>query len=255
MIRQCLLALPLLLGGCVGGVIQSVALAPGQRPAVGKRVDIIVSGTGTCGILNVNWGDRGDTWESFSDVDLTAQTLLSHTYTGWAGGKTIWVEPQFRCAGTAQTRFTTEPEILTFSWARLPSGVNPTACFRVPSSSSPGGVMPPLPANTLVRVIGQPSPQVNFGCTFNGCIYDPDGRAGTAAAAPFAFPGLREYSLVLRLSGATLFQGGKSEQFAAPLGGILEFCQNTDNPTGNITGGWQINLRVDELGFPARRNQ
>lgn len=114
--------------------------------------------------------------------------------------------------------------------------------------------MPLLPANVLVRVMGSPSPQVNFGCSFNGCIHDPDGRPGTAGAAPFAFPGMREYSLVMRVGGSMLFQGGKSERFTAPTGGTLEFCQNTDNPAGNITGGWGIDVQVDELGFPPRRS-
>jgi hypothetical protein len=102
--------------------------------------------------------------------------------------------------------------------------------------------------------MGTPTPQVNFGCRFNGCIYDPDGRPGTSSAASFSFPGFREYSLVMRVGGATLFQGGKAERFTAPTGGGLEFCQNTDTPTANITGGWQIDLKVDELGFPPRRN-
>jgi hypothetical protein len=248
------LGLTLLLGGCASGVIQSVELGAGEQPAVNKRLNIIIGGTGTCGALNVNWGDAGNTWDTFTNVDLEARDVISHTYTGWRGGKTITVEPQARCSGTAQMRFTTTPSTMSFGWARLPSGMNPTSCFMVPSSASPGGIMPPLTANTLVRVMGAPTPQVNFGCRNNGCIYDPDGRPGTSAAAPFSFPGFREYSLVMRLGGATLFQGGKSERFAAPTGGGLEFCQNTDTPTANITGGWQIDLKVDELGFPARRN-
>jgi hypothetical protein len=250
MIRQCMLALPLVLGACASNVIQSVGLAPGQSPTMDQPIAIVVSGTGTCSALSVNWGDSGDTWERFTNVDLTAGQRLSHTYTGWAGGRTVWVAAESQCTGTAQARFTTEPEMRSFGWARLPSGINPLACFGVPSATRPNGLMPPLPANVLVRVRGNPSPQVNFGCSFNGCIYDPDGKPGTSAPATFAFPGFREYSLVLRLNGSTLFQGGKSEQFSAPNGGGLEFCQNTDNPSGNITGGWQIDLRVDQLGFP-----
>jgi len=248
------LGLILLLGGCANGVIKSVELGAGEQPAVNKRLNIIISGSGTCGGVNVNWGDAGNTWDTFTNVDLEARNVISHTYTGWTGGKTITVEPQAQCSGTARMRFTTTPSTMSFGWARLPSGMNPMVCFRVPSRSSPGGIMPPLTANTLVRVMGTPSPQVNFGCRYNGCIYDPDGRPGTSSAAPFSFPGFREYSLVMRLGGATLFQGGKSERFTAPTGGTLEFCQNTDTPTANITGGWQIDIKVDELGFPPRRD-
>ena len=253
MLKQSLLALPLVLCGCTGGIIQSVALAPGQTPDIFQPVDIVVSGSGTCGILNVNWGDSAaDRWETFSNVDLTAQQHLTHTYTDWRGGKTVWVKPQYHCAGTAQTRFTTTPTKFDFGWARRPNGMNPTPCFFVPTvTGDTGSFRPSVAPNSIVHITGEPSPRVNFGCSFDGCIYDPDGRLGTSASSAFSFPGFREYSLVVRVAGTTLFQGGKS---AAPFelmnGGGLEFCQNTDNPTGNITGGWQVSVRVDELGFP-----
>lgn len=250
MLRQSLLALPLVLCGCAGGIIQSVALAPAQTPDIDKPVDIIVGGSGTCGRLSVNWGDHGQTSEDFYNVDLTAQKHLTHTYSGWRGGKTVNVKGQYKCDGTAVTRFITTPDKMTFGWARKPNGMNPTACFNVPSATTPSGDMPPLPENSLVHVTGDSSPQVNFGCSFNGCIYDPDGKPGTSAPTTFSFPGFRDYSLVLRLTGTILLQGGKAAApFSAPLGGILQFCQNTDNPTANITGGWGIEVKVDELGF------
>jgi hypothetical protein len=58
---------------------------------------------------------------------------------------------------------------------------------------------------------------------------------------------LREYSLVLRVSGQ-LFQGGKSAQFTTANAGPLEICQNDNNPSANITGGWEIDVEVDQLG-------
>jgi hypothetical protein len=46
------------------------------------------------------------------------------------------------------------------------------------------------------------------------------------------------------------FQGGKSAApFSVPDGGDLNFCMNIDQPDANITGGWEVDIQVDELGF------
>jgi hypothetical protein len=102
---------------------------------------------------------------------------------------------------------------------------------------------------SLVHITSPPTQEVNFGCSFNGCIYDADGKPGSSAAAPFPFPGFREFSLVLRV-GTQLFQGGKNAQFTVPVGGSLELCQNPINSAANITGGWEVDIDVDELGTP-----
>ena len=111
--------------------------------------------------------------------------------------------------------------------------------------------MPPLHQNSFVHVTAPPTPVVNFGCSFNGCIYDPDGRPGSSAVSPFLFPGFREYSLVLRIGDdGAQFQGGKSATpFEVPGGGDLNFCMNIAQPDANIGGGWEVDVQVDELGF------
>ena len=45
-------------------------------------------------------------------------------------------------------------------------------------------------------------------------------------------------------------QGGKAATpFLIGAGNNLNFCENTNNPNANITGGWEVDIRVDELGF------
>src|SRR5215469_9604280 len=78
MLRQSMLILPLVLCGCTGGVIQSVDLAPGQNPpSLGQPVEIVIRGSGTCIVLNVNWGDDGATLDSYQNLDLTAGAYQS----------------------------------------------------------------------------------------------------------------------------------------------------------------------------------
>ena len=240
MLRQSMLALPVVLCGCANA-IQSVALAPGQTPALTDNVDFIVSGSGTCDIV-LDWGDGYKT--EVEDAPLGTQPHYQHIFRTWRGGKTITVKPTFpdKCDGIARTRFTTTPAVAELGWVRNPQG-NIKSCVNFPGRG-------PLTPNSIVRITAPATPQVNFGCGNNGCIYDVDGKSGTSAVSPFEFPGFREYSLVLRVGGQSgqLFQGGKSAQFTTVTGGTLEFCQNNDRPTNNITGGWQIGIQVDELG-------
>lgn len=186
MLRQSILALPLVslplvLCGCdTEGVIRSVALAPGQTPMLDQPVDVIVSGSGMCTILDVNWGDEGSLSHTYNNLDLSAGAHLTHTYSGWPGGKTVTVKAQYQCTGSAQTRFATQPETVSLAWRRDPNG-NRGTCVEYPG-------MPQLSKNSTVRITSPASPLVNFGCPFNGCIYDADGRAGSSAASPFLFP-------------------------------------------------------------------
>jgi hypothetical protein len=240
MIRHCLLALTLLVGGCAN-IIQSVELAPGQTPDITNEVDFIVGGSGTCDII-LDWGDDRKT--VINDAPLASKPHYKHTFIGWRGGKTVTVEPVSPndCKGMARTRFVTTPAVATLAWARDPKG-DTRSCVNFPGR-------PFLNPNSIVKITAQLTPVVNFGCGNNGCIYDPNGKPGSSAIAPFEFPGLREYSLVLREGGAAgrVFQGGTSAQFTSVTGGELQFCQNNDRPQNNITGGWQVDVRVDELG-------
>jgi hypothetical protein len=239
-----LVSLPLVLCSCSEGVIQSVALAPGQTPALDQQVEVIIGGSGKCTTLGVNWGDNGGQFESFSNADLTAGVHATHTYSGWPGGRTVSVKPQSQCTGSAQTHFVTKPETVSLAWARDPNG-NTSTCVEFPG-------MPPLPQNSIVHITSPPSPVVNFGCPFDGCIYDADGIPGSSADNSFLFPGFRGYSLVLRNGppNSSTFQGGKSAApFKVGAGNNLNFCENTDRPNANIAGGWEVDIRVDELGF------
>ncbi len=88
---------------------------------------------------------------------------------------------------------------------------------------------------------------INFGCPLNGCVYDANGKPGSVATAPdYPFPGLRAFSLVLRL-GQQVVQGGTDVRFTAAETGSLESLVNDGNVTDNA-GGYQIDVRVDQLG-------
>ena len=96
----------LILCGCNSKVIQSVALSPGQTPVLGQALTFDVKGQGACSI-HVDWGDR-DHDDKY--VDLTSTGQVSHTYNGWAGGKTVTVTPNGNgCIGNARVRFRIDP--------------------------------------------------------------------------------------------------------------------------------------------------
>ena len=237
------IALSTLISGCNGG-IDSVSLdttAPGNL-AVGNNLAFTVTGKGACGQFSIDWGD--DAVSQVNDYDFAAPYHTSHRYDGWGGGQD-------------GDRYTCEHLLRLCANALCHRAVAADFAGLESRSDQPGALCeawPKLPnalaAHSLVHVTGDPSPQFNFSCANNGCIYDPDGRPGTVAAAPFPFPGMREYSLVLRVTAVgqiQLFQGGKNASFTVPLGGHLEVCQNTDNLQGAV-GGWGLYVRVDELG-------
>ena len=232
-----MLAIVVSLTGCAPGEIDSVTMdTTGSAVQTGSRLAFTVTGRGICGELPVDWGDDSqpdhNTNQSFRFYPL-------HQYSGWGGGKTVTVHPAVNCGGFARTRFNIAPTAKRrVGWVRDPTR-NVNLCNAVPNA-------PPVPSNSLVHVTGQPTPVVNFGCPLNNCIVNSDGRLGTVAGPAFPFPGMREFSLVMRV-GSQLFQGGTNEQFVVPAGGTLEVCQNTDLPAQAV-GGWEIDLAVDELG-------
>jgi hypothetical protein len=239
------LAIVLSFTGCVAGRIDSVTLnppdqwtSPDHYLETHSSLGFTVDGQGTCGELTVDYGD--DSSDHLTSRGFRFYPL--HQYVGWGGGKTVTVIPGANCSGFARTRFNIEPtRTRTFAWARDRRG-NINICNAVPNA-------PPLASNSLVHVTGQPTPVVNFGCPFNKCIADAEGRPGTIASSAFPFPGMREYSLVLRVGTQPPFQGGINTQFVVPIGGTLEACQNTDNPAA-ATGGWELGFTVDQLGRP-----
>jgi len=236
-----------LLQACGGapatGTIQSVDLVPGQTLSTGNTIAVVVRGVGECNTLNLDWGDGTiDT----RYVRLTSGAQQTHSYSGWGGGKTVTASGSGGCLGRASTRFRITP--LVYSLAIAYPGPNKMTCNAVPGQG-------PLGGRARVRAVNVPlvnnpnNNRINFGCPFNGCIYDPEGRSGSSAVAPFPFPGFREYSVVWT-HGAQQVQGGLDTTFetvgpAAPL----SFCINADL-TRNVQGGWQFDITVDQLGPP-----
>ena len=218
--------------------VDSVQLAnPSQAPALGQPVDFSVSGFGSC-TLTVDWGDGTPTQQVYKTIGI-GPPQLTHTYNGWAGGKTVTVHGGTNCPGTARTRFTIAPSTWTIGWAVRDSAGQVLTCVRVPGK-------PQLAPNSLVKVTADTYPYVKFAYAIDARKFDPDGWPGTSAVSPFPFEGFREFSLVLRV-GSELFQGGTNTRFVTTTGGVLEMCQNDYDTTDN-SGGWSIRFEVDELG-------
>ena len=246
-----LLALPALYG-CNGvNLLQGIRLSSTSSITLGVRQTFVLEGKGTCGSVDVDWGDG--TIET-SVVPVTGQRIeletsnietryLLHTYTGWGGGKTITVKGN-GCEGTIRGRFNADPSTRTIGWAQPAPAGTTGAC-----QTSPG--LPGMIPRMLVKVSVKPIsgiPGINFGCFAGGCVYDADGRPGTAAAASFPFPGLREYSVVYRI-GSQVVQGGSETQFTTTATAPLEFCLNDgDNNLMNNAGGFEVTIGVDQLG-------
>jgi len=231
---------------CSGGSIQGIS-GQGLDPATGEGTALEgtlggvssfqLTGSGVCDKIQVDFGD-GTAPEERANVDFANPATFTHTYTGWAGKKTVKAGSLQNCVGAPEMIFTVKPAMFSLGYA-------PTAtanCGAVPNK-------PGLRKNTKVHITALRNAsggtaQINFGCPLNGCIRDEDGDAGQAAAN-WPFPNLRPYSLVLKV-GSVTYQGGTDATFittgpAAPL----EVCRN-ESQLGNHTGGWGINIDVDE---------
>lgn len=243
--------LPWLVGacsaGCAANLVKSVDLVANQSPAVGTPVAFVVSGSGTCSGLSVDWGDAGTQQISraidFGDASTADQTF-DHIFVGWGGGKTVTVTG-VGCEGTARTRFDMTPSPLRLGFAQPGTDV----CAMPANNSLPGLARGWLVTVTAVPIATPPYDRgINFGCPFSNCVYDADGRTGSVANGSYPFPGLREYSLVLRV-GQSVFQGGSNARFTTTGSGRLEFCLNdADNNATNNLGGFDVTVAVDQLG-------
>src|SRR5256885_5775159 len=184
-------ACAVVLCGCPGKVnlIKTITLNPGQTIGLNKTLTFTVSGLGTCREMTVDWGDDAPATH-MTFVDLTAHSTVSHTYSGWPGGKTVTAQAVAGCEGKVNTRFKIEPAVFKVGWNRDPNR-NVNTCVATPGR-------PALASMSLVHIVSPGSPVVNFGCPFGGCVYDADGKAGSTAAAPFPFPGDPAFSLPLR---------------------------------------------------------
>lgn len=247
--------LPHLLGvlalqGCVG-TLQSVNLVPNQTPASGVPLSFALGGTGKCDEVFVDWGDgRSETrsdpvrFSGNSPGDVASRTL-THTFSGWGGGKTVTAIGRSGCEGRVNTRFKIPPLQRQIGWAQ-PGPSGPSTC-----QTSPG--MPTMVPRMLVDISATTIAtrrDINFGCPLESCVYNADGKPGSVADSRFPFPGMREYSVVYRI-GSQPVQGGTSTRFTTTVSGALLFCLNDgDNNLGNNTGGFDVTIGVDQLGPP-----
>ncbi|MFO0995300.1 MAG: hypothetical protein U1F33_01355 [Alphaproteobacteria bacterium] len=242
----------LALVGCASGKVSAVKVttAPVCDPNTGvcgvERLDLVtvsVSGVGRCQAAKINFGD-GSFDLVGQNIDFDQQPwVVTHSFEdGWVGPKRIVAEGVTDCAGRAsvlhhvfQQNSTREDHHIGLA--------NPSPgimCYRVPRVVP----LPPLRTNTRVTVTSLTTPKINFGCP-GGCTYDPDGAPGTSAPTGFTFPGFREFSLIL-VVGNQQVQGGTNVRFVTHERGELLLCLETNNLYSNMTGGWDIDIAVDE---------
>ena len=248
----------LALQGCNSQVnlLQGVDLEPGQTLALDTPIKFVLRGTGTCNNgVNIDWGDGQTTMPhnypggirlSGTTASDIATRTVSHTFSGWGGGKTVTIEAASACEGKVNLRFNVPPFERQLGFAQ--PGTGTSMCATATNSPLPS-MIPRMLVHIQTVPLGPPHGRgINFGCFAAGCIYDADGKPGTVAAAPFPFPGMREYSLVLRI-GSQLAQGGTNTQFTTSASGPLEFCLNDgDSDLTNNVGGFVIRIAVDQLG-------
>lgn len=223
--------------------------ASSQGCQLDQPVRAMIGGVGNCTLLRIHWGD-GQTSEIASrdlgNYPTNAKYVFeSHTYTGWPGLKRVTVEGITNCAGTATTEFM----LVNAATGRA---VNTPIQFHQPvaTTCTPVPNKPALRPGTIVSIMANPSlPPTNYGCPFGGCVFGADGKPGSTAAAPFPFPGFREYSMVLRV-GPDVFQGGLSAaSFTTVRPGALEVCVN-DAMLSDNNGAWGVFITVDERAAP-----
>ena len=217
-----------------------------------------VRGTGNCdpGPVFVKCGNglnirEGNQPFNFGQPPTDAAYQVTCDYsTGWPGPKTVRAYSNGSdCVNEATLRVnvmkvTAGHPHSDFQLAYFGQQLPPSVCNRVQK------VALPLRSNTRVIIKTNPDPNVkiNFGCLFNGCIYDADGEPNSSAPAGFPFPGFRKYSLVFRI-GYQVVQGGTDMNFITNQGGHLEVCVNDDVLPDN-TGAWGIGISVDESQAP-----
>lgn len=246
------------LQGCTGvpvqvNLIESVALAPGQSPALGSPVTVQVKGSGHCVRYEVDWGDgASDSVPAGSSPSCATQTDASgvqrftcnttHTYSGWGGGKTVTVftNSSSGCEGRAMLRFSVPPPSFAVGFNRP----GPNRCDTVSG-------MPPLANRTLVKITTEPTAGRCGGIFYTGFnphCYDAEGGDASAITPvpTVPFPTMRAFSLVLSV-GTQMVQGGTNMSFITNQAGPLTFCVNEPDPkAGN--GGYVIRVSTDQLG-------
>lgn len=220
------------LQGCAIGTIQGVT---GQQSGTGP-VRYFPYGQGKCDKIGFDFGDMSPIG-MLSSVDFASTTtiFIDHAYAGWGGKKTVKVLPEQNCAGSAQTTFTVAPTSLVVALTQ------PTtkACSDFSAALS----KPPLRKNTTVHITTTANVRIDFGCALGGCVHDADGE-NSMAPSNYPFPGLRKYSMVIRV-GTQVEQGGTNKTITTSQVGALEVCVNDDNIADN-SGAWGVHVEIDE---------
>lgn len=261
-----LVGAPVVLAACAPAAISGIELDPAQRtvcdtsvtPQVcgvpnDQPVALRVHGKGNCSVVMARCGNGlaaqpfglgHDFGDPAAENPLAVTCKYDQSY---PGPKTVEAHSNGSdCIGQATLRV----NVLGMAAGNPHSGFmlgfgqpGPTACAEVPN-------VLPLRAGTKVSIKTNPNPivKINFGCIFNGCVYDADGEPNSSASSSFPFPGLRKYSLVLRV-GQQVEQGGTNMSFVTNQGGLLEVCVNDEKLDDN-TGAWGIGIAVDESHAP-----
>jgi hypothetical protein len=251
-----LMAALALVGSCnpvTVNLLQGVSLAEGSGVLVGVRKMFVLEGKGTCQSVTVDWGD-GTRQANFVPVagrriefetSASETRTLSHTWSGWGGGKTVTVEGH-GCEGKVRIRFNASPSQKRLGWnATAPAGTT-GVCQTVATLP---GMIPRMLVRIQLTTLAAVR-DIDFGCFAGGCVYNADGKPGSVAGPGFPFPGLREYSAIFRI-GTQVVQGGTNTTFTTTATGPLEFCLNDgDNDLTNNRGGFDVVISVDELGPP-----
>ena len=228
------------------------------------KVQIMVTGRGTCGSFRIKWGDGEEEEIRGWNFDKSRWSG-EHRYTkpsakaAWPGPKIIHAFAVASCTGEAKL-----PVNVLLKQETVDSAGNPTgtrvwnlaykagalACYEVLSP-------PPRPMRTgAIVTISEFGPlRVNFGCgPLVPCITNINGLPGPTPSS-FPFPDMNRFSLVLRIHEGgpggvvQVAQGGIGRKFVVNRDGPLEFCMNDDVRWDNH-GVWQIAISVDETKAP-----
>ena len=232
-------------GGAPRGTISGIHRTGGA--ALGVAGIYQLEGDSICGKVRIDFGD-GSAPTELTNYDFANYPGVSHTYSGWGGKKIVTGSSLENCAGYVRQEFIVTPRVLSVGY----QGPRPSPCDPVNAPADASGVSMPMPllrTGTKVIITSLSNAKMNFGCSFDGCIYDADGKA-EAATAEWPFPGKHPFSLVLRV-GSRTYQGGKSVSFTTVQPGNLEVCQN-DTKLDDNTFGWGIGIEVEEPPPPVQ---
>lgn len=215
-------------------------ISPGQSSVDRSLIAVFtVSGTGPCALFRIYWGD-GTYDEDGANYSGAWSNHERHVYTGWGGTKTVTAEGTTNCAGSAQTSIQVNPQV----WREaldlrtpIPESASDRSC--VGSTS-----LPILRKDSTVMVTTSPVSSIDFGCILGGCVYGIDGEPNSVAPADYPFPGLRKYSLVIKV-GSQIVQGGNNVTFTANETEALQLCIN-DNVLAGDSGVWGAFFEVTE---------